>query len=76
MLLQSHVMDLKKTETEENYVRPSGDRIVHCLEQQPCGVQVVERVGLVVSGFCVAVQFSAPFLLFFSLHKNIGRLNR
>ncbi|MDP6677194.1 MAG: hypothetical protein QGI29_06480 [Pirellulales bacterium] len=25
---------------------PSGDRIVHGLEQQPCGVQVVERVGL------------------------------
>ena len=27
---------------------PSGDRIVHGLEQQPCGVQVVEGVGLVV----------------------------
>jgi hypothetical protein len=30
------------------------DRIVHGLEQQPCGVQVVERVGLVglnYSGF-------------------------
>ena len=28
-----------------------GDRIVHGLEQQPCGVQVVEGVGLVASGF-------------------------
>ena len=26
---------------------PFGHRIVHGLEQQPCGVQVVERVGLV-----------------------------
>jgi len=26
---------------------PLGDRIVHGVEQQPCGVQVVEWVGLV-----------------------------
>ena len=44
-------MDLKETETEENYVRPSGDRIVHGLEQQRCCVQVVEWVGLVAL-FC------------------------
>jgi len=35
---------------------------VYGLEQQPCGVQVVERVGLVVSGFqfllCLAVVFA------------------
>jgi len=51
------------------------DRTVHGLEQQPCGVQVVEWVGLVAGGFCIAVQFSAPILLFFSIHKNIGHLN-
>ena len=45
-------------------------------EQQPSGVQVVEWVGLVAGGFCIAVQFSAPILLFFSIHKNIGHLNR
>ncbi len=45
-------------------------------EQQPCGVQVVEGVGLVAGGFCITVQFSAPILLFFSIHKNIGHLNR
>ena len=44
-------------------------------EQQPSGVQVVEWVGLVAGGFCIAVQFSAPILLFFSIHKNIGHLN-
>jgi len=30
---------------------PLGDGIVHGLEPQPCGVQVVERVGLVASSF-------------------------
>ena len=32
-------------------------------EQQPCGVQVVERVGLVVSGFQVVKWFGLVFLL-------------
>ena len=30
---------------------PLGHGIVHGVEQQPCGVQVVEGVGLVASGF-------------------------
>ena len=38
------------------------DRIVHGLEQQPEGVQVVEWVGLVASGFqfctCLAAVFA------------------
>ena len=44
-------------------------------EQQPSGVQVVEGVELVAGGFCIAVQFSAPILLFFSIHNNLGHLN-
>jgi hypothetical protein len=30
-------------------------------EQQPCGVQVVERVGLVASGFQFLLGFAAVF---------------
>ena len=37
------------------------DRIVHGLEQQPCGVQVVERVGLVTSGFQFLLGLAAVF---------------
>ena len=44
-------------------------------EQQPSGVQVVEGVELVAGGFCISVQFSAPILLFFSIHNNLGHLN-
>ena len=38
------------------------DTFLHGLEQQPCGVQVVEWVGLVTSGFqfitCLAAVFA------------------
>ena len=38
------------------------NRIVHGLEQQPCGVQVVEWVGLVTGSFqfffCLAAVFA------------------
>ena len=34
---------------------------MHGLEQQPCGVQVVERVGLVASGFQFITRFAAVF---------------
>jgi hypothetical protein len=34
---------------------------VHGLEQQPCGVQVVERVGLVASGFQFLLGLAAVF---------------
>ena len=40
---------------------PLGDRIVHGLEQQPCGVQVVEWVGLVASGFQFLLRLAAVF---------------
>ena len=40
---------------------PLGDRIVHGLEQQPCGVQVVEWVGLVASGFQFFTRLAAVF---------------
>ena len=39
-------------------MKTPGNRIVHGLEQQPCGVQVVEWVGLVASGFqFFSIQF-------------------
>jgi hypothetical protein len=34
---------------------------VHGLEQQPCGVHVVERVGLVASGFQFLLGLAAVF---------------
>jgi len=34
---------------------------VHGLEQQPCGVQVVEWVGLVASGFQFLLGLAAVF---------------
>jgi len=34
---------------------------VHGLEQQPCGVQVVERVGLVASGFQFITRLAANY---------------
>jgi|ETNmetMinimDraft_25_1059894.scaffolds.fasta_scaffold11404_2 hypothetical protein len=37
------------------------DRIVHGLEQQPCGVQVVEGVGLVTSGLQFTLGLAAVF---------------
>jgi hypothetical protein len=41
---------------------PLGDRTVYGLEQQHCGVQVVERVGLVTGSFqfftCLADVFA------------------
>ena len=40
---------------------PLGDRIVHGLEQQPQGVQVVEWVGLVASSFQFITPFAAVF---------------
>ena len=45
----AHVMDLKETESEENYVRRLATRVVHGMEQQSCCVQVVEWVDLVVT---------------------------
>ena len=56
-----HVMDLKETETEENYVRRLADRTMHGLEQQPCGIQVVEWVSLVASGFQFLLRLAAVF---------------
>ena len=38
---------------------PSGDRIVHGLEQQPGSVQVVKGVGLVGSGFQFVTRLGA-----------------
>ncbi len=40
---------------------PLGDRIVHGLEPQPCGVQVVERVGLVTSSFQFCTRLAPVF---------------
>jgi len=37
------------------------DRTVYGLEQQPCGVQVVEWVGLVASGFQFLLGLAAVF---------------
>jgi hypothetical protein len=37
------------------------DRIVHGLEQQPCGVQVVEWVGLVAFSFQFFTRLAAVF---------------
>ena len=37
------------------------DGIVHGLEPQPCGVQVVEWVGLVASGFQFFTRLAAVF---------------
>ena len=37
------------------------DRTVHGLEQQPCGVQVVEGVGLISSGFQFLLGLAAVF---------------
>ncbi len=37
------------------------DATVHGLEQQPCGVQVVERVGLVASSFQFFTRLAGVF---------------
>jgi len=56
-----HVMDLKETETEENYVRRLATGLCTVWNQQPCGVQVVEGVGLVTSSFQFPLGLAAVF---------------
>jgi len=42
--------------------RATPHRVMHGLEQQPCGVQVVEWVGLVACGFQFLSRLAAVFL--------------